>query len=209
MAPVNFWWRFASIHLKTSEVVERVAACKLNLKNAYLDNLWSRGTTIFGRKSQKCHFLAKMNIWTYYTILRYATKKRYTVGYYARVAFPKIYLGKFWNIFFGQILITWLIMTSSVTWAKFRNLEKHYLCRGMIYCWKEGLIGFSTSPKPTSYLNPFTSYGNFSDQPIRRLHFFNRVTSAHMLCMMGYFSYFDRGWCRDCTYPLSSMYCHY
>ena len=124
------------------------------------------------------------------TKLPYATKKRYTVGYYAPVTFPKIYLGKFWNIFFWQILITWPIMTSSVTWAKFRNLEKRYLGMGMIYRWKEGLIGFSTSPKPTSYLNPFTSYGNFSDQPIRRLHFFNRVTSAHILCMMGYFFIF-------------------
>ena len=40
------------------------------------------------------------------TKLPYATKKRYTVGYYTPVTFPKIYLGKFWNIFFGQILIT-------------------------------------------------------------------------------------------------------
>ena len=130
--------------------------------------------------------------WTYeHTILYFVMPLKNAIqwGIMPGWLFLKFIL-KFWNIFFWQILITWLIMTSSVTWGKFRNLEKHYLCRGMIYRWKEGLIGFSTSPKPTSYLNPFTSYGNFSEQPIRRLHFFNRVTSAHMLCMMGYFFIF-------------------
>ena len=35
----------------------------------------------------------------------------------------------------------------------------------MIYCWKKGHKCKKMSPKPTSYLIPFKSYDDFSDQP--------------------------------------------
>ena len=118
------------------------------------------------------------------------------------------YLGNFWKKC-PQILITWPIMTSSVTWLKFQNIEKHYLGISMTYHWKEELKGFSTSPKQTSYLNPLTSYGNFSDLPIRRLHFligWRHHTGGTWWYM---FSYFDRGWFWDYTHPVSRTSYHY
>ena len=59
-------------------------------------------------------------------------------------------------------------MTSSVRCTNFRNFEKTILGICIIYCWKEERKGFLTSPKPTSYLNPLTSYINFSIQQIRQ-----------------------------------------
>ena len=44
------------------------------------------------------------------------------------------------------------------------------------------------SPKPSSYLNPFTSYDDFSDQPIKRLHFFKLLTSSILGTIMNMFS---------------------
>ena len=92
---------------------------------------------------------------------------------WASVTFPKIYLGKFSRKNFPKILVMWPVMTSSVTWPKFRYLQNNILGMSMIYRWNPEHQGIPTSPQPTSDLNFVSSYVNLKFRPIRRLHFWN------------------------------------
>ena len=55
------------------------------------------------------------------------------------------------------------LMTSSVTWPKYWNLEKCFIHRQTIHRWKADDKPNKMRPKSTSYLNSFNSYGCFSD----------------------------------------------